>query len=330
VVVPLAKLPETQAETRLTENDSQSKFGPMRKYLVLVPIMTLLGLSACGESPSTPSADGKVTIVTTTTQLTDFARVVGGEHVRVYGVLEANVDPHDYEPSPSDLQHIGAADVLVRSGLGIDGWFDDTIRSARPKGREVDASTGAQLRKGNGEDAEDDPHIWHDPRNAKIMVRNITQALEDADPGHAGDYLRHEAEYARQLDDLDAEVKAAIDTLANKGIVTNHDAFGYYIDRYGLTYVGSIIPSFDTQGELSAADIGDIVDRIRATGVKAVFSESSLPPKTAEVIGKEAGVKVVAGDDALYGDSLGPDGSDGDTYLGMIRHNTMVIVANLS
>ena len=95
-------------------------------------------------------------------------------------------------------------------------------------------------------------------------------------------------------------------------MVTNHDAFGYYIDRYGLEFVGSIIPSFDTSTELSGRDIRDLVAKIKATGVKAIFSETSLPPRTAETIGREAGVKVVTGEDALYGDALGPPGSDGD------------------
>ena len=90
-----------------------------------------------------------------------------------------------------------------------------------------------------------------------------------------------------------------------------------------------MIPSFDTQAELSSNDISDLVHKIRSEGVKAVFSEASLPPKTAEAIASQAGVKVVEGDDALYGDSLGPPGSDGDTYLKMQRHNTKVIVENL-
>jgi manganese/iron transport system substrate-binding protein len=94
--------------------------------------------------------------------------------------------------------------------------------------------------------------------------------------------------------------------------------------------VGSVIPSFDTSAELSGRDIRDLVAEIKAARVKAVFSETSLPPRTAETIGREAGVKVVEGEDALYGDSLGPAGSDGDTYLKMIRHNTRTIVRNLS
>jgi ABC-type Zn uptake system ZnuABC Zn-binding protein ZnuA len=93
--------------------------------------------------------------------------------------------------------------------------------------------------------------------------------------------------------------------------------------------VGSIIPSFDTQTELSQKDINDLVAKIKSEGVKAVFSESSLPPKTSEAISKEAGVKVVEGEDALYADSMGTPGGDGDTYLKMERHNTKAFVDNL-
>jgi ABC-type Zn uptake system ZnuABC Zn-binding protein ZnuA len=286
-------------------------------------LSALVALAACSSGSATNTDGGTVSVVTTTTQLTDFARVIGGARVTVYGVLKANVDPHDYEPSPADLQRLADADVIVKNGVGLEKWFDDTIAAASPKGAVVDASNGVPV-KG------DDPHIWHDPTNASIMAANIAAALETADPSHADEYRQNLATYQRALAQLDADTKAEIAGLANKKLVTNHDAFRYFIDHYGLELVGTIIPSFDTAAELSAADIDDIVGKIEATGVKAVFSESSIPPKTAEAIAAEAGVKVVAGEDALYGDSLGPEGSDGDTYLKMEAHNARVIVANLS
>jgi len=161
------------------------------------------------------------------------------------------------------------------------------------------------------------------------MVTNIEAAFAKADPSHESEYRSHLDDYAVTLTALDQEIQRQIATLPNKKLVTNHDALGYYADRYGLEFVGSIIPSFDTSAELSARDVNDLVAKIRATGVKAVFSEASLPARTAKAIGKEAGVKVVAGDGALYGDSLGPAGSDGATYVEMMRHNTRVIVDNL-
>jgi zinc/manganese transport system substrate-binding protein len=300
----------------------------MRRFSpAIVAVLAVLALGAgCGgddASAEQGAVTGRVPVVATTTQLTDFVRVVGGNHVDVHGILRANVDPHDYEPSPADVTRLAKARVIVKNGVGLEDWFDATIRNAEPEAAIVDASTGVTVRDGG------DPHIWLDPRNAKVMVRNITAALSAADPAHQGDYEANAAAYAAELDRLDREIAAGIAGLANKKLVANHDALGYYVERYGLEFVGSVIPSFDTSAELSAADVSSIVTRIRQAGVKAIFSESSLPRKTAEAIGRDAGVTVVAGEDALYVDSLGPPGSAGDTYLKMQRHNTRVIVDHL-
>jgi ABC-type Zn uptake system ZnuABC Zn-binding protein ZnuA len=281
---------------------------------------------AAGGGTSTASAT-KVQVVTTTPILTDFARTIGGDGVDVYSVLKANVDPHDYEPTPADLEAVADADVVVKNGIGLEKWFEDTISSAEPKGTIVDASTGVTVRHEDG--GEGDPHIWQDPRNAKIMVANLARAFEAAAPDLAAGFEQRAAAYTARLDALDADVAAQLGTLTNKKLVTNHDAFGYYVDRYGLDFVGAVVPSFDSQAELSQQDINNLVAAVTAQGVKAIFSESSLPPKAAEAIAKEAGVKVVEGDGALYGDSLGPEGSGASTYIDMVEHNTKVIVDNL-
>jgi zinc/manganese transport system substrate-binding protein len=267
-------------------------------------------------------------VVATTTQVADFARVVGGDRVRVTSLIKPNVDAHDYEPSPADIDAVARADVVLKNGAGLEEWLDDTISSSGFAGPVVDTSQGVALRQEEG--GEPDPHIWQNPRNAELMVATVERALAQAEPAGAARFQTNLTAYTRQLQTLDTEVARQIDSLANKKLVTNHDAFGYYIDRYGLEFVGSIIPSFDTAAELSGRDIRDLVAKIEQTKVKAIFSETSLPPRTAETIAREAGVKVVEGEDALYGDSLGPPGSDGDTYLKMIRHNTATIVGNLS
>jgi zinc/manganese transport system substrate-binding protein/manganese/iron transport system substrate-binding protein len=292
--------------------------------ILLAPVVGLLALGAC-SSTGGPSAagGGRVSVVVTTTQLADFAKVIGGDHVTVYGVVKANVDPHDYEPSPADIDALADADVIVKNGVGLERWFDDTITSAAPSGEVVDASSGVAIRGG-------DPHIWHDPTNAAIMVGNIEHALERADPAHTADYQRSLADYDAQLRQLDADTRAKVALLPDKQLVTDHDAFGYYVDHYGLRLVGTVIPTFDTSAGLSAQQIAELVAKIKATGVRAIFTESSLPAKAAEAIGTEAGVRVIGGADSLYGDTLGPAGSDGDTYLKMEAHNTRVIVDNLS
>jgi ABC-type Zn uptake system ZnuABC Zn-binding protein ZnuA len=307
----------------------------MRRFSPAILTLTVvLALSAaCGDDSKASeqgSVAGRLPVVATTTQLTDFVQVVGGNHVDVYGILKPNVDAHDFEPSPGDIAKLTRAKVIVKNGVGLEEWFDPNIKNAETKATIVEAATGVTVRHGEGEhEAEGDPHIWQDPRNAKVMVHNIAAALIAADPDHRADYEANEAAYVAELDRLDQEIAGQIGALTNRKLVTNHDAFGYYIDRYGLDFVGSIIPSFDSQAELSAQDISNVVRLIKSTGVKAVFSESSLPPKTAEAIGRDAGVTVVAGEDALYGDSLGPAGSDGDTYLKMLRHNTREIVEHL-
>jgi zinc/manganese transport system substrate-binding protein len=295
-------------------------------------VAVLIAGCAGGDRPAGSGAGGAqgatLDVVATTTQVADFARVVGGDRVRVTGLIKPNVDAHDYEPSPADIDAIARADVVLKNGAGLEEWLDDTISSSGFAGPVVDTSQGVALRQEEG--GEPDPHIWQNPRNAQLMVATVERALAQAEPAGAARFQTNLTAYTRELQTLDTEVARQIDSLANKKLVTNHDAFSYYIDRYGLEFVGSIIPSFDTSAELSGRDIRDLVAKIEQTKVKAIFSETSLPPKTAETIAHEAGVKVVEGEDALYGDSLGPPGSDGDTYLKMIRHNTATIVGNLS
>ena len=299
----------------------------------LVAVVLGAAVLAAGCTTNRPAGSAEQTsgqalrVVATTTQVADLAANVGGDRVQVTSLFKPNVDAHDYEPSPADIDTIARADLVIENGAGLESWLHDTIASSGYDGPVVDTSQGVRLRQVGGAT---DPHIWQNPRNAMVMAANIERGLASADPPDAGVFQVNLAAYTKQLQTLDAEVQRQIDSLANKKLVTNHDAFGYYIDRYGLQFVGSVIPSFDTSAELSGRDIRDLVAKIKATKVKAVFSETSLPPRTAETIAGEAGVKVVEGEDALYGDSLGPAGSDGDTYLKMVRHNTRTIVSNLS
>ena len=295
----------------------------------------MAGCAASDTSDGPSSAAAPIAVVATTPQVADFVRNIGGADVSVHQIIKPGVDPHEYEPTPADMQAIGAAKLVVKSGVGIEKWLDPTIQSAGYQGTVVDASQGVVLRKGDPGDEEmagGDPHIWHNPLNAKIMVQDIEKGLSRADPSRSGVFEKNLADYSAKLDKLDADNLAAFARLpeGQRKLVTNHDAFGYYIDRYKLQFIGSVIPSTDTSAELSAKQLTDLVTKIKATGTRAIFTESSLPPKTAEAIAKQAGVKVVGGADALYGDSLGPDGSPGATYLGAEEHNTQTIVAALS
>jgi zinc/manganese transport system substrate-binding protein len=306
-----------------SDSENEYHFGMRCSPAALAAVVGLasLGLTSCSASARATTATP--TVVATTTQTADFARVIGGEGVRVYDVMCAGVDPHDYEPTAADLHQITGAAVIVTNGIGLEPWFERARRATTPEGIVVMATAGVPLRR-------NDPHVWLNPSNAKIMVANIAEAMTRALPTMAATFATNLARYSAELDALDAEISAQVAALPNRKMVTNHDAFGYFIDHYGFDYVGSVIPSFDTSADLSTSQVRKLVSKITATQVKAVFSEASVPPKAARVIATEAGVKIVDGEDALFGDSLGPAGSDGDTYLKMMRHNARTIVMALS
>ena len=326
-----------------------------RTLMAAAAAAALVSLGACGSgdggdgaAAGTTSSGPKLAVVATTPEVADFVRNIGGADVAVTQIIKPNVDPHDYEPTPADIRAIGEAKLVVKNGVGLEEWLDQTIEAAGFQGAVVDSSQGVTLREGGhheeeGEHAEGeaeeehegeehDPHIWHDPRNAKVMVTNIQKGLAAADPARAATFAANLTTYSAQLDKLDADNEAAFAKLpaAQRKLVTNHDAFGYYVERYQLEFVGSVIPSLDTSAELSARQLNDLVAKIKATGTKAIFTESSLPGKSAEAIAQQAGVKVVGGEQALYGDSLGEPGTPQGTYLGAEQHNTQVIVSALA
>jgi ABC-type Zn uptake system ZnuABC Zn-binding protein ZnuA len=186
---------------------------------------------------------------------------------------------------------------------------------------------------GAGEDghagAEVDPHWWQDPRNAELAVAAIERALSRADPEGASGYRARADAYTAELRRLDRAVARCWDEVpaAQRKLVTTHDALGYYARRYGLEVIGAVIPSLSTQAQPSAGDIAALIDLIRRERVRAVFAESSVNPKVEQAIAREAGARVGR---ALWADSLGPPGSDGDTYLRSIASNTRALVGGVT
>ena len=217
----------------------------------------------------------------------------------------------------------------MENGAGMeDAWMINLLQSVHRRVHVVETSRGVSLLPGSRESPRGDPHIWFAVPNAAQMVANIRDAMAQADPANAAYYRANAAHYVPQLDALDKWIFARMATLprAQRKIVTSHDAFSYYVTRYGLTLVGAVIPSTNTEAEVSAQHLAQLVALIRSEHVKAIFLETSVNPKVEEQIGQEAGVRVVTD---LYGDTLGPAGSDGDTYLKMMRHNTDLIISSL-
>jgi ABC-type Zn uptake system ZnuABC Zn-binding protein ZnuA len=276
--------------------------------------------------PDVPVRDGgPLKVVATTPILADLARQIGGARVDATSIIPPNADPHEFEPSPTDVAKLDDADLVIEHGLGLDTWASDFVSSMNID-HAVVATDGIDPMPSESDDgAKGDPHVWFDPMNVKIMAADIAQVLTAIDPEGADAYAARNAAYAAQLDALDQWIATQIATIPpeQRKLVTNHDAFGYYIRRYGLTFVGSVIPSADSGAEPSAQETAELIERIQAEQVPAIFTEASLNPKLEEELAKEAGVEVVPN---LYGDNLGKPGSGADTYIGMMVLDTMLIV----
>ncbi len=269
-------------------------------------------------------AAARLKVVATTVQITALAKEVSGDQIELKGLVPAGADPHEFEPVASDLVALEGADLILRHGIGLDDWLDKTLKAAK-KAKLVTVTAGVRLRK-EKEDGKvvEDPHVWHDPVNAKKMVDNIAAALDRADPAHKPTYDANAAAYKKKLDAAAVQVRGIVAEIppANRKLVTNHDALGYFAQAFGLKVVGAVIPSMSTQAEPSAGDVAKLLETIKREKVKAIFAESSVNPKLATTLAKEAGVKIV---DDLYGDSLGQPGSGAETVDGMWLANARKI-----
>jgi ABC-type Zn uptake system ZnuABC Zn-binding protein ZnuA/ABC-type Mn2+/Zn2+ transport system permease subunit len=289
----------------------------------------LLALAGCGSRGSSKG----LTVVATTTQIGDWAREVGGGDVRVHQILQPNTDPHEYEPRPADVEAAAGAKLVFENGDKLDSWADKIVSQAGGKPRVVVLGDEVPVRRpgetSGPERSRFDPHWWHDPRNAEAAVAAIRDALENGDPAHAKGYTQRAAAYLAKLSRLDRGISACLDRIppAERKLVTDHDAFGYFAARYGLTVIGAVIPSQTTQAQPSAGETAKLISLVRREHVRAIFPESSLNPRLARTIASETGA---TSSSTLYGDTLGPARSPGATYLSMETANADGIARGLT
>jgi ABC-type Zn uptake system ZnuABC Zn-binding protein ZnuA len=249
---------------------------------------------------------------------------VGGPYVSVHQILQPNTDPHEYEPRPRDVQAVAAADVVLENGDGLDAWMDKVVSQSggHPRvivlGRIVPVKLPGEA--AGPERSRFDPHWWHDPRNVEPAVARLVAAYSAADRPHRRAYARSGDAYRTRVAALDRALAACFARVprSERKLVTDHDAFNYFAHRYGIRVVGAVIPSQTTQAQPSAGEIAALVALIRREHVRAIFPESSLNSSLVKTIARDTGARA---DFTLYGDTLGPPGSPGATYLGMERWN---------
>ena len=292
---------------------------------MLAAVLAVATLGGCGGGDG-PASQSGVTVAVTTTQLGDLARAVAGSRAGVAQILDPGTDPHAYEPRPSDLRAVASAKVVVRSGGDLDAWLGDVLRGARSDARTVTVTDHVRTRRGDGEV---DPHWWQDPRNAATAVALIREALIAADPPGRDAYLAGAQRYLSRLRALDRAIAACMRAVppGKRRLVTDHDALGYYAERYDIEIVGTVIPALSTQAQASGGEVARLVRTIRSAGVSQIFPESAVNAKLTRAIARAAGAKVGP---ALYADSLGARNTAGATYLGSLRANTLALVRGFS
>jgi zinc/manganese transport system substrate-binding protein len=246
-----------------------------------------------------------------------------GDDARVEVLMPPGADPHEFALSARQAADLREADLVVANGGGFEEGFDDALEAAEDDGATVARAVDAV------ELIDEDPHFFNDPARMAVAAEALAATLADEVPGlDTRAFSERARAYVAELESLDAEVEAALAAVPaeQRKLVTNHDVFAYFADRYGFTVVGTVIPAVTTQAEPGAGELDELAATIEAEGVPAVFADTSSPESLAETLAAEVGdIEVVE----LYSESLGEPGSDGDTYLAMVRTNARRIAAAL-
>lgn len=302
-------------------------------HRLLAPLAVLLGLTAH------PVQAAPLEVVTSFSILGDFIRQVGGDRVKVTMLVAADQDAHNFQPRPSDARRIGAAQLVVASGLGFDPWLERLAQTAGYKGRVLVASRGVEPiaaadehddahghGKGSHQDAVD-PHAWQDVARAQRYVANIADALAQADAANAKDYRDNAARYAAELKALDAEIRTTLAAIPadRRKVVSAHDAFGYFAHAYGVRFLAPA--GISNQSEPSAAGVAKLIRQLRQENVPAVFVESVSDPRLIERIRKESGARLGG---TLYSDALSAADGPAPTYVAMMRHNLRTLLDGMT
>jgi ABC-type Zn uptake system ZnuABC Zn-binding protein ZnuA len=300
-----------------------------------VLIAAALVCSACGTSTvkSGASVTGEASpprVLAVETFLADIAQNVAGDRLKVDALIPIGMDPHAFEPTPADVRKVAESNLLIANGAGVEAFLKKLLENAGGNRQVVEASAGLASRQPKagepaGDDGEIDPHFWLDPVLVEKYVENIRDALSQVDPAGKDAYAANAAAYIAQLQTLDSWIKEQVSQVPpeRRLLVTNHESFGYFADRYGFKIVGAIVPSVSTGASPSAGQLAALVDHVKQSGAPAVFLETGANAQLSQQLSQETGIKVVTG---LFTHSVtAPDGPAPD-YIAMMKYNTQAIV----
>lgn len=301
---------------------------------------SLLFAIALLATPTHAFADEPLKVVASFSILSDMVEAVGGDHVAVTSLVEADEDTHVYEPVPRDVVAVAGADLVVVNGLGFEGFIDRLIEASATGApvlvasrdvRTLEAGDDDEHGHGHGHDHDHgeeavDPHAWQSLQAAQLYIANIASGLCAARPTDCGAFEANAAAYVSELEVLETEWTDALASIApeQRIIISSHDAFGYLAREFDLTMLAA--QGISTDAEPSAADVAGMIDQIRATGARALFVESVSDRRLLRQIADETGIAVSG---TLHSDALASEG-EASTYLGMMRSNLRMITTALS
>lgn len=306
-------------------------------------IMALLIVVAMMVSPlsvekTTAQDNDKLNIVATTTQARDLVQIIAGDRVELTALMGAGVDPHLYQPTEADVSAMREADLIVYSGLHLEGQFDAVFEALSEQGTRIYAMSAPVKQAGfviGAFDPElaqlgtDDPHFWFDPRNWQITVSDFAELLADIDPDNADFYLANAEAYVAQLDLLYDWAFEGMSQVSGRSryLVTSHDAFQYFGSAFGWRQRG--LQGISTEDEAGVADVQAVAEFVVENEIPVMFVESSVPPDAIEAVQEAvqaSGFEVELGVRELYSDAMGEPDTFGGTYVGMIATNVITVL----
>ncbi|MCU0416766.1 MAG: zinc ABC transporter substrate-binding protein [Cytophagaceae bacterium] len=299
------------------------------KLICWIGCSWILLLTACTTTPS--EKNKRPTIVTTTGMLADAARSIMGETADVIALMGPGVDPHMYKATEGDLQKLTSADVIIYNGLHLEGKMSEVLHALEKKNPSVYAFTnGIPSTKWRVLDATAqiyDPHVWFDVALWNEGVKALTVFLITKFPSDSVAIQRRSLDYQNQLDQLHVRILRQLDSIpvAQRVLITAHDAFGYFGQAYHIEVRG--LQGISTVADFGLNDVSQLVQYITSRKIKAVFIESSISEQSirAVVEGCTAKGHPITIGGTLYSDAMGSAGTPAGTYIGMVEHNVHTI-----
>lgn len=296
----------------------------MKKLLRSSLVLGVFFLAACQASatlelPSNNEAHG-LKVLAVESFLADIAQQVAGERLEVETLVPPGIDPHTFQPTPQDVAKITNSQVLIVNGAGLEEWLGEVLENAGGERLVIETSQGLSSPASRS----GDPHFWLDPNNGIHYTEQIRDGLIKVDPDGKTVYAQNAAQYIMELGELDAWIVEQVAQIPaeRRLLVTNHESFGYFADRYQFKVIGTIVPSFSSGSAPSAQQMVQLIEAIRVTDTPSIFLESGTNPALAEQVAREAGVEVIVD---LLTHSIAPPGG----YIEMLKHNTSAIVEAL-